>query len=170
MYLREDMTTNIATTKEQSARLLQCGVSAESADMHWHGAIVPRGGSLTSPPEPSEEWDLFNSPYGFMPEEMQKAKLMEDYNEIIPAWSLSAMLGLLPKEIAISGYTYRISIYFENPDEPVLGNQWCLYYKPKKHNEKSRIDDVPMYAPDLIDCAVLMIEWLTANNYKLNKL
>ncbi len=164
------MTTNIATTKEQSARLLQCGVSAESADMHWHGAIVPRGGSLTSPPEPSEEWDLFNSPYGFMPEEMQKAKLMEDYNEIIPAWSLSAMLGLLPKEIAISGYTYRISIYFENPDEPVLGNQWCLYYKPKKHNEKSRIDDVPMYAPDLIDCAVLMIEWLTANNYKLNKL
>ena len=164
------MTTNIATTKEQSARLLQCGVSAESADMHWHGAIVPRGGSLTSPPEPSEEWDLFNSPYGFMPEEMQKAKLMEDYNEIIPAWSLSAMLGLLPKEIAISGYTYRISIYFENPDEPVLGNQWCLYYKPKKHNEKSRIDDVPMYAPDLIECAVLMIEWLTANNYKLNKL
>lgn len=87
-----------------------------------------------------------------------------------PAWSLSALLALLPKEIDIDGYAYRISIYFENPDEPVIGNQWCLYYKPKKHNEKSRIDDVPMYAPDLIECAVLMIEWLTANNYKLNEL
>lgn len=86
------------------------------------------------------------------------------------AWSLSALLALLPKEIDIDGYAYRISIYFENPDEPVIGNQWCLYYKPKKHNEKSRIDDVPMYAPDLIECAVLMIEWLTANNYKLNEL
>lgn len=161
------MTTNIATTKEQSARLLQCGVSAESADMHWHGAIVPRGGSLTSPPEPSEEWDLFNTPYWLIPEE--KAKLMKDYNEIIPAWSLSTLLSFLPKEIDIDGYAYRISIYFENPDEPVIGNQWCLYYKPKKHNEKSRIDDVPMYALDLIECAVLMIEWLTANNYKLNE-
>ena len=164
------MATNIATTPSQSRRLLECGVDPETADMHWYGAIVPRGGSLTSPPEPSEEWDLFNSPYGFMPEEMQKAKLMEDYNEIIPAWSLSTLLSLLPKEIDIDGYAYRISIYFENPDEPVIGNQWCLCYKPKKHNEKSRIDDVPRYAPDLIECAVMMIEWLTANNYKLNQL
>lgn len=92
------------------------------------------------------------------------------YNIDAPAWSLSTLLSLLPKEIDIDGYAYRISIYFENPDEPVIGNQWCLYYKPKKHNEKSRIDDVPRYAPDLIECAVLMIEWLTANNYKLNQL
>lgn len=163
------MERQIATTQEQSSRLLQCGVSADTADMHWHGDIVPRGGSLTSMPEPSEEWDLWATPYSCMPEEMQTAKLMEDYTEIVPAWSLSALLGLLPRVIDIDGYPYRISIYFENPDEPVIGNQWCLYYKPKKHNEKSRIDDVPMYAPDLIECAVLMVEWLTANGYKLNE-
>lgn len=90
--------------------------------------------------------------------------------EDIPAWSLSALLSLLPKEIDIDGYPYRISIYFENEKEPVIGNQWCLYYKPKKHNEKSRIDDVPMYATDLIECAVLMVEWLTRHNYKLNEI
>ena len=163
------MERQIATTKEQSDRLLRCGVSADTADMCWHGAIVPRGGSLTSMPEPSEEWDLWADPYGSMPEEMQAAKLMEDYNKIQPAWSLSALLGLLPKEIYIDGYKYRISIYFENPDEPVIGSQWCLCYKPNKHNEKSRIDDVPMYAPDLIECSILMIEWLTANGYKLNE-
>lgn len=164
------MKTNIATDCSQSQRLLRCGVPADTADMCWHGAIVPRGGSLTSIPEPSEEWDLWAGPYSSMPEEMQAAKLMEDYNEIQPAWSLSTLLELLPKEIDIDGYPYRISIYFESSDEPVIGNQWCLFYKPKKHNEKSHyIDDVPMYAPDLIECSILMIEWLVANGYKLNE-
>lgn len=137
------MTTNIATTKEQSARLLQCGVDPETADMMF-------------------------TPHNTLSAEPYKETLKD--RGYFPAWSLSALLALLPKEIDIDGYAYRISIYFENPDEPVIGNQWCLYYKPKKHNEKSRIDDVPMYAPDLIECAVLMIEWLTANNYKLNEL
>ena len=146
------MTTNIATTKEQSARLLQCGVSAESADMYYQVPIT------LSQKQRGEDILLLKRP----------GKTL--YNIDAPAWSLSTLLSLLPKEIDIDGYAYRISIYFENPDEPVIGNQWCLYYKPKKHNEKSRIDDVPRYAPDLIECAVLMIEWLTANNYKLNEL
>lgn len=131
----------VATTHSQSARLLQCGVSADTADMSWHGNTLEMFPQIT--------YDMWL---------------------LTPAWSLSALLGLLPKEIDIDGYKYRISIYFEDPDEPVIGNQWCLYYKPKKHNEKSRIDDVPMYAPDLIECCILMIEWLTANGYKLNKI
>lgn len=136
------MTNRIATTREQSDRLLKCGVSAESADMaRYEDDEVPM-----------MPWDWTTGSYG----------------GTFPAWSLSTLLGLLPKEIDIDGYPYRISIYFENPDEPVIGNQWCLYYKPKKHNEKSRIDDVPMYAPDLIECAVQMIIWLINYGYKLN--
>lgn len=155
------MTTNIATTREQSARLLQCGVSAESADMCYQ--FIDECFNNTDNPicsTPKEQYATVSG-YGF-----------GDYRiHITPAWSLSTLLALLPKEIDIDGYAYRISIYFENPDESVLGNQWCMYYKPKKkHNGKSRIDDVPRYAPDLIECAVLMIEWLTANNYKLNQL
>lgn len=139
------MKTNIATTKEQSYHLLRCGVSADTADMvYTNYRNKPNDGK----------------PY------IGSIGIRKD---LIPAWSLSALLGLLPKEINIDGYKYRISIYFESPDEPVIGNQWCLYYKPKKHNEKSRIDDVPMYAPDLIECAVLMVEWLTRHNYKLNE-
>ena len=135
------MKQQIATTREQSDRLLQCGVPAGSADM----MITPHN-TLSTNPYKSVFRDRGHS----------------------PAWSLSALLGLLPKEIDIDGYKYRISIYFENPDEPVIGNQWCLYYKPKKHNEKSRIDDVPMYAPDPIEACVQLIEWLTANGYQLN--
>lgn len=152
------MKTNIATDSLQSQRLLRCGVSAESADMSIRTITEPMIKDIA-------EWEtprLLTMPYS-----STKDIYRGDYIE--PAWSLSALLGLLPKEINIDGYKYRISIYFENPDEPVIGNQWCLYYKPKKHNEKSRIDDVPMYAPDLIECAVLMIEWLTANGYKLNE-
>ncbi len=140
------MTTNIATTREQSTRLLQCGVSAESADTHWHGAIVPRGGSLTSPPEPSEEWDLFNSPYGFMPEEMQKAKLMEDYNEIIPAWSLSALLGLLPKEI--EDYHLSIESFKETHYTTYIRDNYDDYLIPHKD------------APELIDALYSLLVWV----------
>lgn len=137
------MERQIATTKEQSDRLLKCGVPAESADMfRWVNSYGQEFIETHYVPSPNVS--------------------------ITPAWSLSALLGLLPKEIEIDGYPYRISIYFEESDEPVIGNQWCLYYKPKKHNEKSRIDDVPVYAPDLIECAVQMIIWLTANGYKLN--
>jgi hypothetical protein len=138
------MKTNIATDSSQSQRLLRCGVSADTADMaRYEDDEVPM-----------MPWDWTTGSYG----------------GTFPAWSLNALLGLLPKEIDIDGYKYRISIYFESSDEPVIGNQWCLYYKPKKHNEKSHyIDDVPMYATDLIECAVLMIEWLIRHNYKLNK-
>lgn len=135
----------IATDKLQSARLLRCGVLADTADMFcWVNSYGQEFLETHYKPSPAVKY--------------------------IPAWSLSALCGLLPKEIDIDGYKYRISIYFENPDESVIGNQWCLYYKPKKHNEKSRIDDVPMYAPDLIECCILMIEWLTANGYKLNEI
>lgn len=139
------MNTNIATDHSQSARLLKCGVPAETADMaRYEDDSVPM-----------MPWDWTTGSYG----------------GTFPAWSLGRLLELLPKEINIDGYPYRISIYFENPDEPVIGNQWCLYYKPKKHNERSpRIDDVTEYAPDLIECAVLMVEWLTRHNYKLNEL
>lgn len=157
------MTTNIATTREQSARLQQCGVDPETADMHWHGAIVPRGGSLTSPPEPSEEWDLFNTPYGFMPEEMQKAKLMEDYYEIIPAWSLSALLELLPKKI-MNGvsriYTVEIAYSHTFNDAP-----WTINYEGNGLNKNAHFN-----GKSPIEACVKAIEWLTANNYKLNQL
>lgn len=147
------MERQIATTAEQSARLLQCGVPAKSADMTLR----------------TESGEVNFSRYSLETElKFYEYDDPKRHIEICPAWSLTALLSLLPKEIEIDGYPYRISIYFGNPDEPVIGNQWCLYYKPKKHNEKSRIDDIPMYAPDLIECAVKMIEWLTANGYKLN--
>lgn len=151
----------VATTRSQSARLIQCGVSADTADMCLSTRTRRYDGTFIA-----KKHQTTNLWIGYP---CRRTTSGDEELENTPAWSLSALLGLLPKEIDIDGYKYRISIYFENPDEPVIGNQWCLYYKPKKHNEKSRIDDVPMYAPDLIECCILMIEWLTENNYKLNE-
>lgn len=159
------MERQIATTKEQSARLLKCGVPAESADMHWYGAIVPRGGSLTSMPEPSEEWDLGATPYGCMPEELQKAKLMEDYNEIAPAWSLSALLGFLPKVIEEDESSYDEVQKFGLLIYPYMGG-WQVDYQCCEDDECYCLKCV--HGTDLIEACVQLIEWLTANGYKLN--
>lgn len=151
------MERQIATNRLQSDRLLKSGVPAESADMSIRTITEPTYCDDVAWQTPM----LLTLPY-------RAAKDIYRGDDVVPAFSLGCLLGLLPKEIEIDGYPYRISIYFENPDEPVIGNQWCLYYKPKKHNEKSRIDDVPMYAPDLIECAVQMIIWLINYGYKLN--
>lgn len=161
------MTTNIATTLDQSARLLRCGVSADTADMHWFGAIVPRGGSLTSMPEPSEEWDLGAVPYSCMPEELQAAKLMEDYNEIAPAWSLSALLGLLPKEIKVDEDPYSEVQKYGLLIYPFMGG-WQVDYQYCENDECHCLKCV--HATDPIEACVKAIEWLTANGYKLNEI
>lgn len=153
------MERQTATTREQSDRLLKCGVPAESADMSIRTITEPTYCEDVAWQTPM----LLTLPYS-------EAKDIYRGDEVVPAWSLSSLLALLPKEIDIDGYPYRISIYYEDSDEPVIGNQWCLYYKPKKHNEKSRIDDVPMYAPDLIECAVQMIIWLINYGYKQNEI
>lgn len=143
--MNENRQYMISTNKEQSMRLQKCRVSAYTADMTLSYCK-------------SGCYELMAIPFHY------GCYSMED----TPAWSLNALLGLLPKEIDIDGYLYRISIHFEDPDEPVIGNQWCVFYKPKRHDEKGSIDYVPMYAKDLIECAVLMIEWLSANGHKLN--
>lgn len=152
----------IATTQSQSDRLLRCGVPADTADMSWHGAIVPRGGSLTSMPEPSEEWDLWATPYGCMPDELQAAKLMEDYNEIQPAWSLSRLLGLLPKRIKrgdCSDYTLSLSCD---------GCFWDLEYTYARYCGGD--DSLVLFEDiDPIEVCVKAIEWLSENGYKLNE-
>ncbi len=149
------MTTTIATTREQSARLLQCGVDPETADMVWYGAIVPRGGSLTSPPDPSEEWNLWALPYWTYPEELQNHKLMEDYVEIVPAWSLGALLTkVLPNVFEDGNYRHVLTIqYVHGATEDRV---WDMRYEDILTG--MFIHDID--APDPIEACVRMVEKL----------
>lgn len=128
------MKTNLSTTKEQSARLLACGVSADTADMMF----TPHNTLST---EPYKE-TLENRGY-------------------IPAWSLSALLGLLPFKIHSGKYEYWLDI------APMdYGRQWSIGYYC---TEKPRVIKGLTHTDSLIECAVQEIEWLTSNGYKLNE-
>lgn len=131
------MKTNIATNQDQAARLLRCGVSADTADMYWDNVTLD---------EPFLET-------GEVPDKRDT-----------PAWSLSALLGLLPKKIDNEYksrlYTFRIKYEHTFPDSP-----WQIKY------ESARLSKSPLFvARDPIDACVKAIEWLMDNGYKLNEL
>ena len=129
------MKETISTTKEQAARLLKCEVSTDTADMMF-------------------------TPHNTLSTEPYKEALKD--RGYTPAWSLSALLGLLPFKIHSGKYEYWLDI------APMdYGKQWSIGYycmeKPKVIKGLTRADS-------LIECAVQEFEWLTANGYKLNEI
>ena len=127
------MERQIATTAGQSARLLKCGVPAESADMVYDeatGLEVNVGKTIQS---------------GYS-----------------PAWSLSALLGLMPKEIYDEGCD---SYFFSLAKEFPLTEEYGAAYIPcwdKGDAIVRKRDNSP------IEACVQLIEWLVENSYQLN--
>lgn len=78
------MKTNICTTQDQSARLLKCGVSAESADM-----------SIDTDTD-----KLYLSAY---------SERVDKVHEV-PAWSLSRLLSLLPFKIPCGNFEFWLDV------------------------------------------------------------
>lgn len=118
------MKTNIATDKSQSQRLLACGVPADMADMYYFNDFLSVGQLIWDTPFPKK---------------------------IFPAFSLSRLLELMPKEMGIAIGAY-----------PGSDKYTCF----------TLIDpDIESIVADTtIEACVLMVEALTANGYKLNNL
>lgn len=135
------MKTNIATTPEQSQRLLACGVPADTADMFYQ---VP----ITASQKAGGEDVLL----------VKKAdKTLFDTDT--PAWSLSRLLELMPKIIeshSILPETYSLLIM------PKDNACWACY-------ANRRLQYIVRVAQPIIEACVQLIEWLTANGYKLNE-
>lgn len=132
------MTTQIATTQEQSARLLKCGVPAETADMCYNSGAL----SLMDYDSAVHERDSRRETY-----------------EVTPAWSLSHLLTLLPYKIPCGDFEFWLDV------APIdYGKQWSMGYYCI---EKPRTIKGLTHTESLIECAVQEIEWLTANGYKL---
>lgn len=144
------MTNQIATTKEQSQRLITCGVNPKSADFVWL------------------------APNNYLSLDRGCNKAMMEVGDI-PAWSLSTLLALLPPTITSSPYEdedpdgeYDECDYdlFINPS--MSGKQWYVSYS---HNEIGEYSD-DLYEtghPSLIEAVVQMIETLTSHKRKLNE-
>lgn len=131
------MERQIATNRLQSDRLLKCGVQAESADMYINNYD-----------------ELWAAPF--------KDCARKKEEGFVPAWSLSALLGLLPFKIHSGKYEYWLDI------APMdYGRQWSIGYYCM---DKPRVIKGLTHTDSLIECAVQEIEWLTSNGYKLNEI
>ena len=148
------MKTNIATTREQIDRLLKCGVPAESADMSIRIITEPMIREIA-------EWQapmLLTLPYS-------EAKDIYRGDSIIPVWSLSALLGLLPKGIKVDESPYDEVQKYELLIYPYMGG-WQVEYQYCEDDECHSLQCV--YGADLIEACVKAIEWLNDNGYQLN--
>lgn len=131
------MKTKICTDVEQSKKLLELGIDVKSADMFWLVTDKPRLHVLT--------------------EDLSKYANWENY----PAWSLSALLNLMPAEIqtkeSIEPYTlmlfktqetsYQVEYGYRAPMTVGWLNAW---YEVK-------------CGTDLVDATFEMVCWLKEN-------
>lgn len=138
------MKTEIATTKEQSRRLLACGVSADTADMHIDDYV-----------------ELWASPY--------KDSQRKDEKDFIPAWSLSALLGLLPTSIlSPMGNKYMLELSSLRMHD-AWEVQWFNGREKFRTYDKQKVFH-KLWDKSPIEACVKAIEWLAANGYKLNEI
>lgn len=151
----------ISTTPEQSARLIACGVDPNTADM---GRVIV------------EATDCLN---GW--QEMRNIKEIEWWNREVKAsdgtilqpgvktehgWSLTALLGLLPKAIKVDEDPYSEVQKYGLLIYPFMGG-WQVDYQYCENDECHCLKCT--HATDLVEACVKAIEWLTGNNHKLNE-
>ena len=150
------MKSQIATTKEQSLRLLRCGVSADTADMCLSTRTRRYDGTFIA-----KKHQTTNLWIGYP---CSRTTSGDEELENIPAWSLGALLGLLPKEICDeNGDSYHFSLAQEYPSN-------ADYRAAYKYYSVDECDYVGRRSSQPIEACVQLIEWLTENNYKLNEL
>lgn len=132
------MIQQIATTREQSDRLLQCGVPSESADMYI-----------------DSYYELWAVPFK---ECIRKNDRCSD-----PAFSLNCLLSLLPKEIYDeSGDSFYFSLAKEFPLTEEYGAAYLECWSAGHEPIVRKRDNDP------IEACVQLIEWLIDNGHKLN--
>lgn len=153
------MKTQIATTKEQSDRLLKCGLDSNCSDLSLSGRNCRQ--LIPTPYEAMlAQWIGDSALKGID----RKAK---DF-QLAPAWSLSALLSLLPQQIKAP--------HADTPCDFLLHHHpgfWlAMYHDGKKQGDA---EDYmwqcvsEQRAEDPIEACVKMIEWLTSNGRKLNE-
>lgn len=146
---------NIATTSKQSARLLACGVAPDTADMFYQPALTLSG------KRKGEIYLLMRDPN------------MELEKNDTPAWSLSALIEILPKHLDNFPFTKWYQPFLENEiveiySEEVLNGDVKLYSNGTNwiidYDWDGFVGTLPQ-SENPIEAVVLAIELLHANGY-----
>lgn len=134
--------SQIATTREQSEQLLALGLKPETADMYLEKCMLPEAGN----------YYLHSLTRDIDPEHWFAARMNRD---IIPAWSLSRLLELMPGMIYENGMKdYQLNIY---------GNFLSYSYFV---NERHMGDLVFInHLGNIFDGVISLISWLISKGY-----
>lgn len=136
-----EFNSKIATTREQSQRLLALGLKPETADMYLEKCRLPEAG----------DYYLHTLPNNVDAKHWFSVRMNRD---IIPAWSLSRLLDLLPKSIE--------QVNRPNADLNINSSSkyWFVTYEELiydiKHQEMNN---------DLFDAVISTTQWLIYNNH-----
>ena len=116
----------ICTSIEQSQKLLELGLSPNTADMYYQ-RVMPKSDKIEHNPKvgnPVEALSLYNKGYTAF-NNNEPLKLEE---HCISAWSLSALLNLVPKNIDMRTATsYHFSLW------PTYDKTWMAIYETAGH-------------------------------------
>lgn len=140
------MSNRYVTSKAESKALLKAGLNPETADMVYiHG-----------------KYDQFNPTTTVSPLDNfadQAAVLGNDHN--LPAWSLAALLAVMPTYITMHGKEYRLAMrkYFDPED--VL-NRYEFQYEDLQGNAPF---GACFYHRQSIQAACDMVYWLITHNH-----
>ena len=130
------MKTNITTDNLQRQRLLRCGVPADTADMMF-------------------------TPYNTLSVGPYREALKD--RGYIPAWSLSALLKLIPHIIEVyddGDYYFSLAQEFPASEDYHAAYKYCWADDDALVGKRNSCP---------IEACVQLIEWLTENNYNLKK-
>lgn len=137
----------IATDKSQSKRLMDCGISPDTADMSIRTIIEPTLCEDVAWHTPM----LLTLPYC-------DAKVIYRGDEVLTAWSLSALLSLMPRAIPgkdiLQGYYFSLRLFLYRCD---------VSYEQLYSGSASAI--IAETAADPIEACVFLIEVLAAKGY-----
>lgn len=123
----------IATTIEQAITLLTIGLSPDTADMHY----------------------VSYGPRDILVASKMGEQLNVGVKNRTPAWSLSALMSMMPDEI--NGYKLSITRWFDPEVESLM---WSFTYSD---GNDMIIHGSDINETDAVKCAVEMIVWLKTN-------
>ena len=134
----------ICTSLEQSKKLIELGIDVNTADMHYSTWTILNKGEYILSPNQGETIEELQENYG---------------NQVIPAWSISALLNLMPPYLFEFERGIDLNIY------PSLnGKAWhCSYMPNAVENMKNDKFKQITKGDNLIDAAFEMVVWLKKN-------
>lgn len=134
----------ICTSIEQSKKLIELGINVKTADMHYSTWTILNEGEFILSPNQGETIEKLQESYG---------------NQIIPAWSLVALLDILPNEIITDNrFECHYQIHIRKYDGGDNTTLYQIAYGNNRGLNGSWHDMINTGEKEnLIDCCVQMI-------------